>query len=54
MERICDEIGILHDGSLVWQGSMEEVRRQVKERGLEPVQVVEPALEPLFLEVTGA
>lgn len=54
VERICDEIGILHDGSLVWQGSMEEVRRQVKERGLEPVQVVEPALEPLFLEVTGA
>lgn len=54
VERICDEIGILHDGSLVWQGSMEEVRRQVKERGLEPVQVVEPALEPLFLGVTGA
>lgn len=54
VERICDEIGILHDGSLVWQGSMEEVRRQVKERGLEPVQVVEPALDPLFLEVTGA
>lgn len=53
VERICDEIGILHDGSLVWQGSMEEVRRQVKERGLEPVQVAEQGLVVQAVTVTA-
>lgn len=27
VERICDRIGILHEGSLAWEGTMEDVHR---------------------------
>lgn len=35
VERICDEIGVLHQGSLVLQGSMDELRQTHKRTGIE-------------------
>jgi ABC-2 type transport system ATP-binding protein len=35
VERICDEIGLLHDGKLALQGSLEEIRSLRKSDGFE-------------------
>lgn len=54
VERICDEIGFLHDGNIVLSGTMDEIKQLAEEKGyVKPVIMWEPALESLFLEVTG-
>lgn len=54
VERICDEIGFLHDGKIVLSGTMEEIKALAEEKGyVHRVEMWEPALESLFLEVTG-
>ena len=35
MERICDHIGLLHQGKLALQGSMDEIRRLRRSDGFE-------------------
>ena len=35
VERICDEIGLLHNGKLAMQGSLEEIKRLRKSDGFE-------------------
>jgi len=35
VERICDEIGLLHDGKLALQGSLEEIKNLRKSDGFE-------------------
>jgi ABC-2 type transport system ATP-binding protein len=44
-ERVCDRVGIIHEGKLVAVGSVPELRKRSKE-GRE-------SLEDIFLEVTG-
>lgn len=54
VERICDEIGFLHDGRIVLSGTMEEIKELAEEKGyVQRVVMWEPALESLFLEVIG-
>lgn len=45
VEVLCDEVAIIHEGSIVAQGSMEELRAQVDDG--------EAHLEEIFLKVTG-
>lgn len=53
VERICDEIGFLHDGRIVLSGTMEEIKELAEKKGyVQRVVMWEPALESLFLEVT--
>lgn len=44
-ERICDRIGIIHEGRLVACGSMQELRRQSRDSA---------SLEQIFLELTAS
>lgn len=54
VEKICDEIGFLHDGHIVLSGTMDEIKALAEEKGyVHKVEMWEPALESLFLEVTG-
>lgn len=54
VERICDEIGFLHDGRIVLSGTMDEIKALAEEKGyVYRVEMWEPALESLFLEVIG-
>lgn len=46
-ERLCDEIGVIHEGRLVASGSLEEVRR-LRQMG------ADARLEDVFLQVVGA
>jgi ABC-2 type transport system ATP-binding protein len=43
-EKLCDRIGIIHQGKLLFTGTIEELK---KEKG-------EATLERVFLEVTGS
>ncbi|HQC38239.1 MAG TPA: ABC transporter ATP-binding protein, partial [Thermotogota bacterium] len=43
-ERVCDRIGIIHKGKLLFTGTIEELK---KTKG-------EATLEQVFLEVTGS
>lgn len=43
-EKICDRIGIIADGQLIMEGTMQEIRAQYQEQGL--------SLEDIFLDVT--
>lgn len=45
VEVLCDEIAIIHEGSMIARGSMEELRAQVDDGGAH--------LEEIFLKVTG-
>ncbi len=42
-EKLCDRIGIINKGELIFVGTYEEMKKQVKENG---------SLEDLFLEIT--
>ncbi len=54
VERICDEIGFLHEGKIVLSGTMDEIKKLAEKKGyVQRVIMWEPALESLFLEVTG-
>ncbi|MBV9265222.1 MAG: ABC transporter ATP-binding protein [Acidobacteriaceae bacterium] len=46
VERLCDEIAIIHRGRLVAQGSIEDLRRQTPEGGT--------TLEDIFVRTVGA
>ncbi|HHY11119.1 MAG TPA: ABC transporter ATP-binding protein [Firmicutes bacterium] len=48
-ERMCDRIGIIHEGRLIAEGSVEDLRRRVLP-GTEGEAV---SLEDLFLKLTG-
>jgi len=50
-EELCDRIGIVNQGKLVALGTLEELRRQAEERGVENVSG--NSLEDLFLSLTG-
>lgn len=41
-ERLCDEVGIIHQGSLIARGTLDELRQGAADKGL----------EKLFLELT--
>lgn len=54
VERICDEIGFLHEGKIALSGTMDEIKKLAEQKGyVQRVIMWEPALESLFLEVTG-
>ena len=42
-EKLCDKIGIIHHGKLIFVGTQEEMRKKVKENA---------SLEELFMEIT--
>lgn len=42
-EKLCDRVGIINKGKLVFVGTFEELKKQFKEKG---------SLEELFLEIT--
>ena len=46
-ERLCDEIGVIHEGRLVASGTIDEVRR-LRQMG------ADARLEDVFLQVVGA
>ena len=46
-ERLCDEIGVIHEGRLVASGTIDEVR-QLRQMG------ADARLEDVFLQVVGA
>ena len=46
-ERLCDEIGVVHDGRLVASGPLDEIRR-LRQMG------ADARLEDVFLQVVGA
>ncbi len=48
-ERMCDRIGIIHNGHLIAQGSVEDLRHRV----LPDVEGAAVSLEDLFLKLTG-
>lgn len=43
-EKICDRIGIIADGRLIMEGTMQEIRAQYNKQGI--------SLEDIFLDVT--
>lgn len=45
VEVLCDEIAIIHEGTIIARGTMEELRAQVDDGGAH--------LEEIFLKVTG-
>jgi len=49
-ERMCDRIGIIHQGRLVTVGTMDELRAQAEQRS---VGLEEGSLEDIFLNLTG-
>jgi ABC-2 type transport system ATP-binding protein len=44
-EKMCDRIGIIKDGSIIAQGTMEELRSKSTQHN--------KSLEDIFLELTG-
>ena len=42
-EKLCDRVGIINKGKLVFVGTLEEMKEKFKEQG---------SLEELFLEIT--
>ena len=46
-ERLCDEIGVIHDGKLVASGTIDEIKR-LRQMG------ADARLEDVFLQVVGA
>ena len=46
-ERLCDEIGVIHDGRLVASGTLDEIR-ELRQMG------ADARLEDVFLQVVGA
>ena len=46
-ERLCDEIGVIHEGKLVASGTIEEIKR-LRQMG------ADARLEDVFLQVVGA
>lgn len=46
-ERLCDEVGVIHDGRLVASGTLDEIR-QLRQMG------ADARLEDVFLQVVGA
>ena len=46
-ERLCDEIGVIHEGRLVASGTIEEIKR-LRQMG------ADARLEDVFLQVVGA
>ena len=42
-EKLCDRVGIINNGKLVFVGTFEEMKQKFKE---------EASLEKLFLEIT--
>lgn len=48
-ERMCDRVGIIHQGRLIAEGSMEDL----KQRGLPEADGDAVSLEDLFLKLTG-
>lgn len=46
-ERLCDEIGVIHEGRLVASGTLDEIRR-LRQMG------ADARLEDVFLQVVGA
>ncbi len=48
-ERMCDRVGIINEGRLIAEGSVEDLRRRVLP-GTEEETV---SLEDLFLKLTG-
>ena len=46
-ERLCDEVGVVHDGRLVASGTLDEIRR-LRQMG------ADARLEDVFLQVVGA
>lgn len=48
-ERMCDRVGIIHQGRLIAEGSVEDLRR----RGLPEAEGDAVSLEDLFLKLTG-
>jgi ABC-2 type transport system ATP-binding protein len=54
VERLCSQVGIIHQGALVAQGSIEELRSGVEARhhaGRDPGARV--SLEQIFLDIVG-
>jgi len=49
VERLCDEVGILHRGRLLAQGDLETLRERVRSGGREA-----ETLEDVFLRLVGA
>jgi ABC-2 type transport system ATP-binding protein len=46
-ERLCDEIGVIHEGRMVASGTIEEIKR-LRQMG------ADARLEDVFLQVVGA
>jgi ABC-2 type transport system ATP-binding protein len=44
-EHMCDRVGIIHEGRLIAEGSVDELRQQAAAPG--------SSLEDIFLELTG-
>ncbi len=42
-EKLCDRIGIINKGELIFVGTLEEMKKEVKENA---------TLEELFMEIT--
>ena len=42
-EKLCDRIGIIHQGELIFVGTYEEMKKELKENA---------SLEELFMEIT--
>jgi ABC-2 type transport system ATP-binding protein len=62
VERLCSHVAIIHQGKLVAQGSLEELRAGVAEQktaassdgsGSEPVPAAKMTLEQIFLRTVG-
>ncbi|HUO59497.1 MAG TPA: ABC transporter ATP-binding protein [Candidatus Acidoferrales bacterium] len=54
VERLCSHIGIIHQGKLVAQGSIEELRAGVAASGLADGTIAERlTLEQIFLRIVG-
>jgi ABC-2 type transport system ATP-binding protein len=45
-ERLCDRIAVLHNGTVVREGTIEELREDAEQHGA--------GLEEIFLKLTGA
>ena len=52
--RICDTVGMLHEGKVVWQGALSELPGYEDTQRFESYfKTPESLLEDLFLEVAG-
>lgn len=50
VERICDDVALLHKGKIAFSGSIAEIKAKHGEPHV-VVEIVEPTLEEVFLEV---